>query len=99
MRVELFKVPVYFLNADFDYRNLLDFTAPDPDCLHTVIGVVVEMMLVVEMVVMLMVEMVLVVEMVVMLMVEMVLVLEMVVMLMVAMVLVVIMTIGKLVCF
>ena len=50
MRVELFKVPVYFLNADFDYRNLLDFTAPDPDCLHTVIGVVVEMMLVVEMV-------------------------------------------------
>ena len=47
MRVELFKVPVYFLNADFDYRNLLDFTAPDPDCLHTVIGVVVEMMLVV----------------------------------------------------
>ena len=78
-------MPVYFLNADFDYRNLLDFTAPDPDCLHTVIGVVVEMMLVVEMVVMLMVEMVL--------------VLEMVVMLMVAMVLVVIMTIGKLVCF
>ena len=48
-------MPVYFLNADFDYRNLLDFTAPDPDCLHTVIGVVVEM------VVMLMVEMVLVV--------------------------------------
>ena len=54
-------MPVYFLNADFDYRNLLDFTAPDPDCLHTVIGVVVEMVLVVEMVVMLMVEMVLVV--------------------------------------
>ena len=49
LRVELFKVPVYFLNADFDYRNLLDFTAPDPDCLHTVIGVVVEMVLVVIM--------------------------------------------------
>ena len=42
-------MPVYFLNADFDYRNLLDFTAPDPDCLHTVIGVVVEMVLVVIM--------------------------------------------------
>ena len=31
------QVPVYFLNAEFDYRNLLDFAALDPDCLHTVI--------------------------------------------------------------
>ena len=34
-------MPVYFLNADFDYRNLLDFTALDPDCLHTVIVIMV----------------------------------------------------------
>ena len=34
-------MPVYFLNADFDYRNLLDFTALDPDCLHTVIIIMV----------------------------------------------------------
>ena len=42
-------MPVYFLNADFDYRNLLDFTAPDPDCLHTVISVMVMVAMVVMM--------------------------------------------------
>ena len=27
---------MYYLNADFDYRNMLDWTSPDIDCLHTV---------------------------------------------------------------
>ena len=50
---QIFQVPVYFLNADFDYRNLLDFTAPDPDCLHTVISVMamVVMMMLITMVI------------------------------------------------
>ena len=30
------KVPVYYLNADFDYWNMLDWNRPDIDCLHTV---------------------------------------------------------------
>ena len=30
------QVPVYHLNADFDYRHMLDFTRLDPDCVHTV---------------------------------------------------------------
>ena len=32
----LFQVPVYYLNADFDYWNMLDWNRPDIDCLHTV---------------------------------------------------------------
>ena len=31
------QVPVYYLNADFDYWNMLDWKRPDIDCLHTVI--------------------------------------------------------------
>ena len=30
------KVPVYFLHAEFDLRNLVDGDAPDRDCVHTV---------------------------------------------------------------
>ena len=30
------QVPVYYLNADFDYWNMLDWNRPDIDCLHTV---------------------------------------------------------------
>ena len=30
------QVPVYHLNADFNYREMLDFTRLDPDCVHTV---------------------------------------------------------------
>ena len=30
------QVAVYHLNADFDYRQMLDYTRLDPDCLHTV---------------------------------------------------------------
>ena len=30
------QVPVYYLNADFDYRQLLEVGAADIDCLHTV---------------------------------------------------------------
>ena len=30
------KVPVYYLNADYDYRNMMDWSKPDIDCLHTV---------------------------------------------------------------
>ena len=30
------QVPVYYLNADFDYWNILDWNRPDIDCLHTV---------------------------------------------------------------
>ena len=30
------QVPVYHLNADFDYRRMLDYTRLDPDCVHTV---------------------------------------------------------------
>jgi len=29
-------VPVYFLNADYDYRNMKDWSRPDIDCVHTV---------------------------------------------------------------
>ena len=29
------QVPVYHLNADFDYRKMQDFSRLDPDCLHT----------------------------------------------------------------
>ena len=29
-------MPVYYLNADFDYWNILDWNRPDIDCLHTV---------------------------------------------------------------
>ena len=29
-------MPVYNLNADFDYWNMLDWNRPDIDCLHTV---------------------------------------------------------------
>ena len=32
----LLQVPVYYLNADFDYRKMLDYNAPDIDCVHTV---------------------------------------------------------------
>ena len=28
-------MPVYHLNADFDYREMQDFTRLDPDCVHT----------------------------------------------------------------
>ena len=28
-------MPVYHLNADFDYRQMQDFSRLDPDCLHT----------------------------------------------------------------
>ena len=28
-------MPVYFLNADFDYRKMMDFAAFDQDCVHT----------------------------------------------------------------
>ena len=31
-----YQVPVYYLNADFDYWNMLDWNRPDIDCLHTV---------------------------------------------------------------
>ena len=30
------QVPVYHLNADFNYREMLDFTRLDPDRVHTV---------------------------------------------------------------
>ena len=30
------QVPVYFLNGKFDYRHMLDWAAPDIDCVHTV---------------------------------------------------------------
>ena len=30
------KVPVYFLHAEFDLRNMVDGDAPDRDCVHTV---------------------------------------------------------------
>ena len=43
-------MPVYFLNADFDHRNLLDFTALDPDCLHTVMVVMLSVIIMVVMV-------------------------------------------------
>ena len=29
-------VPVYYLKKEFDYRNLLDYSKPDIDCVHTV---------------------------------------------------------------
>lgn len=29
-------VPVYYLNKEFDYRNLNDYSKPDIDCVHTV---------------------------------------------------------------
>ena len=29
------QVPVYYLNADFDYWNMLDWNRPDIDCLHS----------------------------------------------------------------
>ena len=29
-------MPVYYLNADFNYWNMLDWNRPDIDCLHTV---------------------------------------------------------------
>ena len=29
-------VPVYYLNADYDYRNMKDWARPDIDCVHTV---------------------------------------------------------------
>ena len=29
-------IPVYYLNAKFDYRSLSDYTSPKIDCLHTV---------------------------------------------------------------
>ena len=59
-------MPVYFLNADFDYRNLLDFTALDPDCLHTVIVIMVMVVIIMlVMVIIIMVVMVVVIIMVV----------------------------------
>ena len=30
------QVPVFYLNAEFDYRNMLEPNRPDIDCLHTV---------------------------------------------------------------
>ena len=30
------QVPVYFLNGKFDYRHMIDWTAGDIDCVHTV---------------------------------------------------------------
>ena len=30
------QIPVYYLKKEFDYRNLIDYTKPDIDCVHTV---------------------------------------------------------------
>ena len=32
----LLQVPVYYLNADFDYRRMIDYNSLDIDCVHTV---------------------------------------------------------------
>ena len=30
------KIPVYYLKSKYDYRNMIDWTKPDIDCVHTV---------------------------------------------------------------
>ena len=29
------RIPVFYLNSNFDYRNMADYSRPDIDCLHT----------------------------------------------------------------
>ena len=46
------QVPVYYLNADFDYWNMLDWNRPDIDCLHTVMTMTTSMAMTMTMTIM-----------------------------------------------